>query len=193
MEVPLFLTIQFAIEIGCGSIKENKQGNQETDPAYLTRQKDRVFYPTTETYNKTYNIIGMNSLPSKAKETAFQILNRTTRTNNKAYKSGKKDNPNCDHCGEPETIEHLLHDCEEYSAQLWTELGYSFRFALTAHSGNEITTIQFTPLEIIHNKIHPSIKLHLKEKPTQLMAIHLVQEIKRDIIYRWMNTNANQQ
>ena len=42
------------------------------------------------------------------------------------------------------------------------------------------------------NKIHPSIKLHLKEKPTQLMTIHLVQEIKRDIIYRRMNTNVNQ-
>jgi hypothetical protein len=59
--------------------------------------------------------------------------------------------------------------------------------------GNEIPTIQFTPLEIICNKIHPSIKLHLKEKPTQLMTIHLVQEIKRDIIYRRMNTNVNQQ
>jgi hypothetical protein len=56
------------------------------------------------------------------------------------------------------------------------------------HSGNEIPTIPFSPLEIIYNKIHPSIKLHLKEKPTQLMTIHLVQEIKRDIIYRRMNT-----
>jgi hypothetical protein len=52
---------------------------------------------------------------------------------------------------------------------------------------------QFTPLEIIYNNIHPSIKLHLKEKSTQLLTIHLVQEIKRDIIYRRMNTNANQQ
>jgi hypothetical protein len=34
-----------------------------TAPANLTRQKDRVFYPTTETYNNAY-IIGMNSLPS---------------------------------------------------------------------------------------------------------------------------------
>jgi hypothetical protein len=63
----------------------------------------------------------------------------------------------------------------------------------TTHSGNEIPMIQFTPLEIIYNKIHPSIKLHLKEKPTQLMTIHLVQEIKQDIIYRRMNTNVNQQ
>ena len=63
-------------------------------------------------------------------------------------------------------------------------IGHSLTAALTTHSGTEIPTIQFTPLEIIYNKIHPSIKLHLKEKSTQLMTIHLVQEIKRDIIYR---------
>jgi hypothetical protein len=77
--------------------------------------------------------------------------------------------------------------------ELWTELGHSFSAALTKHSGKEIPTIQFSTFEIIYNKIHPSIKLHLKEKPTQLMTIHLLQEIKRDIIYRRMNTNANQQ
>jgi hypothetical protein len=32
-------------------------------------------------------------LPSKTKETAFQILNRTVWTNNKAFKSGTSDPP----------------------------------------------------------------------------------------------------
>ncbi len=162
----------------------------ETAPAYLTRRADRVFYPTTEMYNNAYNIIGMNSLPSKTKETAFQILNRTTWTNNKAYKSGTRDTPDCDYCGQVETIEHLIHNCEDYSAALWEELGHSLTSALTAHSGNEIPTIQLTSLEIIYNKIHPSLKLHLQEKSVQLILVHLVQEIKRDIIYRRMNTNA---
>ena len=172
--------------------RATKDASLGTAPAYLTRRKDGVFYPSAETFNNAYNIIGMNSLPSKTKETAFQILNRTTWTNNKAFKSGKRDNPNCDYCGQTETLEHLLHNCDEYSAEVWTELGHSLTAALTTHSGTEIPTIQFTPLEIIYNKIHPSIKLHLKEKPTQLMTIHLVQEIKRDIIYRRMNTNVNQ-
>jgi hypothetical protein len=96
-----------------------------TAPSYLTRRKDRVSYPTAEIFSNAYNIIGMNSLLSKTKETAFQIWNRTTWTNNKAFKSGKRDNHNCDHCGQPGTIEHLLHNCEEYSAELWTELGHS--------------------------------------------------------------------
>jgi hypothetical protein len=79
-----------------------KDASLGTTPAYLTRRKDRVFYLTAETFNNAYNIIGMNSLPSKTKETAFQILNRITWTNNKAFKSGKRDNPNCDYCGQPE-------------------------------------------------------------------------------------------
>jgi hypothetical protein len=63
-----------------------------------------------------YNIIGMNSLPLKTKETAFQILNQTTWTNNIAHKSGIRDNPDCHYCGQIKTVEHLAHNCEEYSA-----------------------------------------------------------------------------
>jgi hypothetical protein len=92
--------------------RATKDASLGTAPAYLTRRKDGVFYPSAETFNNTYNIIGMNSLPSKTKETAFQILNRTTWTNNKAFKSGKRDNPNCDYSGQTETIEHLLHNCD---------------------------------------------------------------------------------
>jgi hypothetical protein len=135
----------------------------------------------------------MNSLPSKTKETAFQILNRTTWTNNKAHKSRIRDNSDCDYCGQFETIEHLVHNCEDYSAALWEELGHGLTSALVAHSGNEIPTILLTPLEIIYNKIHPSIKLHLKEKPVQLMLVHLVQEIKRNIIYRRTPMQINEE
>jgi hypothetical protein len=42
-------------------------------PAYHTRRQDEVYYPTTETFNKAYNIIQLSSLPSKTKETSFQI------------------------------------------------------------------------------------------------------------------------
>jgi hypothetical protein len=114
-----------------------------------------------DTFNNAYNIIEMGSLPSKTKETAFQILNRTIWTNNKAYESGRRDNPNCDNCDHTETIEHLIYGCEEYSGELWAELG---QILTHAHTRKAIPTIQFTPLEIIYNKIHPSAKLHIKEK-----------------------------
>jgi hypothetical protein len=161
-------------------------------PAYHTRRQDGVFYPTIDTFNNAYNIIEMGSLPSKTKETAFQILNRTIWTNNKAHKSGRRDNPNCDNCNQTETIEHLIYGCEEYSADLWTELGQSLTHVIIALTRKAIPTIQFTPLEIIYNKTHPSVKLHIKEKPIQNIVAHLTQEIKRDIIYRRMNTGANQ-
>jgi hypothetical protein len=59
---------------------------------------------------------------------------------------------------------------------------------LAAYTGNTIPSIQFTPLEIIFNKVHPSVKLHIKEKTVQNKVTHLIQEIKRHIIYRRMNT-----
>jgi hypothetical protein len=100
--------------------------------------------------------------------------------------------PNCDNCDHTETIEHLIYDCEEYSAALWTELGQSLTHVVIAHIEKATPTIKFTPLEIIYNKIHPSVKLHIKEKTIQSIVAHLTQEIKRDIIFRRMNTNANQ-
>jgi hypothetical protein len=89
-----------------------KDASLGTASAYHTGRKDGVFYPTTDTNNNAYDIIGMNSLQSKTKETAFQILNCTI--NNKAHKSGKRDNLDCDNCGQIETIEHLVYNWEAY-------------------------------------------------------------------------------
>ncbi len=111
--------------------------------------------------------------------------------NNKAFKSQSRNNPNCDYCKQIETVEHLLYDCKEYSAPLWDEFGQCLTKTLTAHSGNEVATIKLAPLEIIYNKIHPAVKIHLKEKSFQLMVIHLIQEIKPDIVYRWMNAGTH--
>ncbi len=41
-----------------------------------------------------------------------------------------------------------------------------------------------TPLEIVINKPHPSILLHIPDATSQKVLILLLQEIKRDIIYR---------
>ncbi len=62
---------------------------------------------------------------------------------------------------------------------------------LTTYSGIEMTTIKLTPLEIIYNKTYPAVKIHLKEKLVQLMVIHLIQEIKRNIVYQRMNAGVH--
>ncbi len=66
--------------------RATKDASLTTAPAYHTKRQDGVFYLTMETFNYAYNIIEMGSLPFKTKETAFQILNPTIWTNNKAYK-----------------------------------------------------------------------------------------------------------
>jgi hypothetical protein len=41
-----------------------------------------------------------------------------------------------------------------------------------------------TPLEIVFNKAHPSILLHIMDATTRKVLILYLQEIKREIIYR---------
>jgi len=76
-----------------------------------------VYYPSPKTYEKVFETVDLPFLPSKTKEVAFQILNRTIWTNNKAFKSGKQEGPGCIRCDQPETMEHLLY--EEYSVAIW--------------------------------------------------------------------------
>jgi hypothetical protein len=45
------------------------------------------------------------------------------RTSNKAYKSRMRVGPNCERCGEVETMEHLLYDCMHNSQLVWIHLG----------------------------------------------------------------------
>jgi hypothetical protein len=53
------------------------------------------------TFHKVYSLVPP-SLTSKTRETAFQVLN------NKAFKSKKRPDTNCERCRARETIEHLL-------------------------------------------------------------------------------------
>jgi len=90
-------------------------------------------------------------------------------------------------------MEHILYDCEEYSVAIWDKAGPVLTHALIAHTGDEIPRINLTPLEIIYNasQHNPSVKIHTKERSIQQAIVYLIQEIKRDIIYRGMNTAAN--
>jgi hypothetical protein len=73
------------------------------------------------------------------------------------------------------------------------ELGESLTQTLRATTGRDMAEIRFTPLEIIYNKIHPTFQVHIKEKSLQQTLLHLLQEVKRDIIFRRMNPNAHRE
>ena len=172
---------------------------EETDkainiaPSYATRERDGVFRPGVDTFNKAYDIVDNKDIPSKTKEVSFQILNRTIWTNNKAYKSGRENaDKRCVHCNEDETMEHLLHQCENYSAILWREYSTLITETLKKHNNTQdIPRIDFDPTHIIFNKQPDSILLHVKDGRTRRSLIHLTQEVKRDIIYRRMNATVN--
>ncbi len=152
--------------------------------SYLTRQRDGLMLPRRDTFLNAYKVLSMSLLPSKTKETTFQILNRTIWTQNKAFKSGMAREATCFRCEDVETMEHLLYGCENYSAKVWTMAGKVLTLSLSRHSGDFIPRIDLTPLEIVFNKPHPSILLHVPDGTTRKILIPFLQEIKRDIIFR---------
>jgi hypothetical protein len=90
----------------------------------------------------------------------------------------------CSRCEEIEIMEHLLYDCEHYSTKIWELAGKSMTLAISRHTGDYIPNMVLTPLEIVFNKPHPSILLHITDATTRKVLILFLQEIKRDIIYR---------
>jgi hypothetical protein len=66
----------------------------------------------------------------------------------------------------------------------WALAGKVLTLFLSRHSGDFIPRIDLTPLEIVFNKPHPSILLHVPEGTTRKILILFLQEIKRDIIFR---------
>jgi hypothetical protein len=143
-----------------------------------------VMLPRRDTFLNAYKVLSLSLLPSKTKETTFQILNRTIWTQNKAFKSGMATEATCFRCEEVETMEHLLYGCENYSAKVWAMAGKVLTLSLSRHSGDFIPRIDLTPLEIVFNKPHPSILLHVPDGTTKKILILFLQEIKRDIIFR---------
>ena len=160
-------------------------------PAYQTRIRDEVYRPDSATFCDAYRVLQLPSLPSKTKEIAFQILNRTIWTNNKAFKSKMTNSPSCDRCDETETMEHLFYGCEHYSIPLWKEVSALLTCTITTIAGHEIAQIHLTPREIIFNAPHPAILLHVRDQHARLILLLLIQEIKRSIYYRRMNITDN--
>jgi hypothetical protein len=142
---------------------------------------------TQRTFNNAYHVLRLPTLTSKTRETAFQILNRTIWTNNKAFRSRMKPTPTCDRCDSTETMEHLLCECENYSIPLWTKLADSWTRLLNDISFEPVPRVELGQMNIIYNIPHPSLILHVHDQATRNALLLLIQEVKRDIIYRRMN------
>ncbi len=152
-------------------------------PAYETRRRDGVHYPSEQAFNNAYKVIAIGSMPSKTKETSFQVLNRTIWTNRKAHRSGIRDNPKCDRCEEEETMEHLLYGCENYSAVVWSELSTLLTNTLAHIVGHNIGRIDLTINHIVFNIPHQSLGIYLEDQLSIITILHLWEREKPQNLY----------
>ncbi len=87
-------------------------------------------------------------------------------------------------------MEHLLYGCENYSAVIWREFS-TLITATTSHiAGHPVARMDHTPKEIVYNLPHPSTALYISDPPSRITLLHLVQEIKRDIIHSRINITS---
>jgi hypothetical protein len=96
-------------------LKYRKQARQDletsigTAPAYVTGQRDGVFYTSAKTFTDAYKAIEIGSMPNKTRKTSFQVLSRIIWTKKKAYHSRSAESAACKRCVDEKTIEHLLY------------------------------------------------------------------------------------
>ncbi len=167
-------------------VRHNLHMSLKIPPAFSTRERDGVYVPERQTFKDAFGVLSLPFMSSKTKETAFQILNRTIWTNNKAFKSGMHTSPICFRCDEIETMEHLLYLCPNYAEKVWAEAGHLLTRAVSQFTAEYTARIDLTPKEIIYNKPHPALLLRIADPLIRHCILVLIQEIKRDIIFRRM-------
>jgi hypothetical protein len=165
-------------------IRHNLHLSMKIPPAFSTQERDGCMSLNGKLLKMPF--VSLPFMSSKTRETAFQILNRTIWTNNKGFKSGLCISPQCFRCDEIETMEHMLYLCPNYAEKIWTEFGHLLTRTITQFSNEYTAQIELTPKEIIFNKPHPAILLRIPDTLVCHSILVLVQEIKRDIIFRRM-------
>jgi hypothetical protein len=81
-------------------------------------------------------------------------------------------------------MEHLLCEYENYSEPLWGKLADALTQLFNDISPDDVPRVDLGPTNIIFNIPHPSLLQHIRDKESRNALLLLVQEIKRDIIYR---------
>ena len=74
--------------------------------------------PDIDTYNQAYIKNYKLSFSKYQKALNLSILNITTWSHVKAFKSNMREDNKCDKCGQTETLKHIFVDCENYAGSL---------------------------------------------------------------------------
>ena len=161
-------------------------------PSYATRLRDGVRIPREPDFDEAYLRVWKVDTASKTREVAFQILNRTTWTQNKAFKSGITEDRNCELCNQRETMEHIIMECEEYSEPMWAEVEYTLGALARIRAADAPERIRISDFNVIFNMDNTSAMTHLTKKQNKVLQ-EILQELKRSILYRRMNRGQRRQ
>ena len=119
------------IKLNCGSVPisdvTSKQiydsflRKKQTPPTAQQKLTDK-YSETSINWEKVYSLPFRTTLDSKLREFQHKILNNIVFTNDKLFRFGLSQSPNCTFCNEePESIEHLLSRCK-VSSEFWKEV-----------------------------------------------------------------------
>ena len=99
--------------------KRKQEDNWETVPSRQTRIRDGISIPEKEVYNQAYKKNYKSNFSKHQKTLNLSIMNRTTWTKSKAFKSGREDSSKCEKCDQDKNVvEHLFLDCEKYAYKI---------------------------------------------------------------------------
>jgi len=160
--------------------KKMAANNIDIAPAYNTRIRDRIDVPTKEEFKSAFFMIKHKYLPLKTKDNSLQTLNRTIWTNNKAFKSGLREDDQCRFCGETENMEHMYYLCQNYSNLQW-ELFASAVTVVVKKVNPNASNIYITFRNIIFNTPITNLFHYVKDKEVNILMGMLVHEIRRKI------------
>ena len=151
--------------------KRKQELKWETAPSRQTRIRDGISIPEKEIYNQAYKRNYKSNFSEYQKALNLSILNRTTWTKSKAFKSGRDDNSKCDKCDQDETVEHLFLDCDEYAYKIWENLQ-----TIIQETKSKPGVVTLTQENIIYMKGIPLLTHSENEQISEI-----IQEVKQQI------------
>jgi len=151
--------------------KRKQELKWETAPSRQTRIRDGISIPENEIYNQAYKRNYKSNFSEYQKALNLSILNRTTWTKSKAFKSGRDDNSKCDKCDQDETVEHLFLDCDEYAYKIWENLQ-----TIIQETKSKPGVVTLTQENIIYMKGIPLLTHSENEQISEI-----IQEVKQQI------------
>jgi hypothetical protein len=90
-------------------------------------------------------------------------------------------------------MEHLLCECELNSEPLWSKIAEGLTLLFNDISSDRVPRVELGQTNIIFNIPHLSLLLHIHNKTSRHVILLLIQEVKRDIIFRGMNLPPSSQ